>query len=639
MGKLTSQERPRVIERDIIERVRDQTRLLDLVRETVKLEKVGLAYVGNCPLHPGTTPSFHLNPELGFYYCSGCGAEGDALAYLQQLDGLTLTEAVEVLAERAGIPFVVPLEERERHERRRALYDACEAAAAYFERMLREHPCRALAHAELSQRGLTARSPTGPIADALQAFRVGYAPYAWDGLTTHLRNAGISLQAAEAVGVVSPRRTRVGHYDRFRHRLMFAVTDLRGRVIAFSGRALPEPTTNELQRSGVAPLGTSSGETAAKYVNSPESPVYRKREAVFGLHQARQAVRDAEECLLVEGNFDVVSLHANGVKHAVAPLGTAFTTEQARLIRRFAPRVTFMFDPDPAGRRAVAAGRAACKEAALAAKVAVLPDGKDPDELVRTDGADAVRARIRLARPLLEYLIDTTLDSGCSVDDAQARAAKVREAAQLLADEPDPTLRALATQHAERLAERLGVADPRTFRELGRTVRRALNQADLAREPNHDRRVPTPNQARSRDQSQAVELEIFGCFLDCPDLLDSDAPTEAGEVLGPAVVEALDALRQSRVPQKRLDLEQLLAKLPLSIHPFAAARLAAPLYERLDDARSKLLDNVNKLKRLQLRCSSPEVEELQRAAASGDFDKEIALLREHERRARKRHGL
>ncbi len=628
-----------MIERETIERVRDQTRLLDLVKETVKLKKVGLGYVGSCPFHPGTTPSFHLNPTLGFYFCSGCGAQGDALSYLQQLDGLTLTEAVEVLAERAGIPFAVPLEERERHERRRALYEACAAAAAYFERMLREHPCCGHAQAELARRGLTSDSPTGPIADALQAFRVGYAPYGWDGLTLHLRDCGISIQAAEAVGVVSPRRTSVGHYDRFRHRLMFAVTDLHGRVIAFSGRALPEPTADELHRVGVAPLGTSGGEAAAKYVNSPESPVYRKRETVFGLHQARRWIRDADECLLVEGNFDVVSLHAHGVKNAVAPLGTAFTTEQARLIRRFAPRVTFMFDPDAAGRRAVGASRAACNEASLAAKVATLPEGNDPDELVRTAGSDAVRARAQLARPLLEYLIDATLDSGCPVDDAQARAAKVREAAQLLAEEPDPTLRTLATQQAERLAERLGVADPRTFRELSATVRRALDQADLAREPTAARRAQAPNQARSRDQSGAVELEIFGCFLDCPDLLDSDAPVEAGEVLGSEAAEAIDALRQARVGEKGLDLEQLLAKLPPSIHPFAAARLAAPLYERLDDARSKLLDNVNKLKRLQLRCSSPEVEELQRAAASGDFDKEIALLREHERRARKRHGL
>jgi len=629
-----------VMDRETIERVRARTRLVDLVGETVKLKKAGLGYLGSCPFHPDTSPSFRVNPKLGYYFCSGCGAQGDAISYLQQLDGLTLTEAVQVLAERAGIPFTVPLEEREGHERRRSLYEACAEAAAYFERMLREHPLCAHARAELNRRGLTANAPTGPIADALQAFRVGYAPYAWDGLITFLRDHGISVQAAEAVGVVSPRRTGVGHYDRFRHRLMFAVTDLRGRVIAFSGRALPEPTADELHRVGLPPLGTSGGgETPAKYINSPESPVYRKRETVFGLFQAREAVRDAGECILVEGNFDVVSLHAQGVKNAVAPLGTAFTTEQARLIRRFAPRVTFMFDPDAAGRRAVGAGRAACNEAALVAKVATLPEGKDPDELVRTDGPDAIRARAQSARSLLEYLIDATFDSGCSVDDAQARAAKARDAAQLLAEEPDTTLRALAAQHAERLAERLGVADPRTFRELSATVRRALAQSGPTRKPTHAQPAPGPNQARSRDRSEAVELEIFGCFLDRPDLLDSDALNEAAALLNPDILEAIAALRQSRPNQKGLDLEQLLAKLSASIHPFAAARLAAPLYERLDDARSKLLDNVNKLKRLQLRCSSSEVEELQRAAASGDFDKEIALLREHERRARKRHGL
>src|SRR4051812_21526952 len=295
-----------MIGQETIDRVRRETKLVELVGETVKLQRRGRSFTGLCPFHKEKTPSFHVNAERGFYHCFGCHASGDAFKFVQETEGLDFVEAVRSLAERAGIDVIENETDAERKQqaeakqRQKELYDLNDRAAEYFERMLREHPLSEAARAELARRGLVPTSPTDEMADALQAFRIGYAPYGWDGLARFLRESGLSAKAAETVGLLAPRKNGPGHYDRFRHRLMFAVIDVQGHVVAFSGRALDEPTADDLRAAGVESMGSGgSGEAPAKYVNSPESPVYRKREAVFGLYQSRQALRGGDPCLVV----------------------------------------------------------------------------------------------------------------------------------------------------------------------------------------------------------------------------------------------------------------------------------------------------------------------------------------------------
>ncbi len=633
-----------MIDQDTIERVRQSTGISALVGESVKLQRRGRSHVGLCPFHKEKTPSFHVNEERGIYHCFGCGVTGDVFKFVQHVEGLSFVEAVRRLADRAGIAIVENVSDAERREqaiaRRRLqeLYDLNQVAASYFERLLREHPLRHLAEAELARRGLVRDSATSQVADTLQAFRVGYAPYGWDGLAQHLKDLGLGHQAAEKIGLLVPRRTGSGHYDRFRHRLMFAVMDLQGRVIAFSGRALEEPSDDDLRRLGLTRIGDGQ-QAPAKYLNSPESSIYKKREAVFGLYQARQALHEAGECVLVEGNFDVVSLHARGVRNVVAPLGTSFTLEQARQIKRFAASVTLLFDGDAAGRRATEAARPVCQQAALVAKVASLPNGVDPDDWVRTHGPDGLRRVVQAARGMLEHLIDVTLSSSFAADDARTRANKVDQVIALLASEDDPTVRALAEQHADKLAERLNISDARTFRALTDRVRQGLR----GDKPAPEAVAPPPHRARSRNREQEIAREIFGAMLDYPELFDTPEGLSGAQVLEGDYAAALVALRQSRLEAGMSamgDPEQLLAKLPPSIHSFAAARLAAPRHLRLEDAKNELLANVTKLKRLELKRQKAAVmEDLQRAARAGNFDEELVLLREHLRRARERHGL
>lgn len=632
-----------MIGQETLDRVRRDANIVEVVSESVKLQKRGRSHVGLCPFHKEKTPSFHVNPERGFYHCFGCHASGDAIKFLQETEGLDFIEAVRQLAERLGIDVIETASDAERRQqtearrRQQELYEIGSLAAAFFERMLREHPLKDTAERELARRGLVPVAPTDPVADALQAFRVGYAPFGWDELSKHLRESGASLGAAEKVGLVMPRRSGSGYYDRFRHRLMFAVLDGQGRVVAFSGRTLDEPPPERLRALGYEP--STSSEPPAKYMNSPESPVYKKREAVFGLYQARQALRTQDRAVIVEGNFDVLSMHARGLKNVVAPLGTAFTAEQARGIRRFTQHVTLLFDPDEAGRRAVRSARDVCREAGLVARVASLPKGVDPDELVRRGGAEQAGRVLDAAQPIIEYLIEELLDDRFSTSDSATQAQKVQQVIELVASEDDPALRALAEKHADRLAARMGLghAEVKTVLALKRHLAAAVSrtQAPTQGVP----KIQPPSRARSRDRREEIGLEILGALLDFPELFASAEVAQAAELLEGDVAAALAALRQAHEAGIQ-DSELVLAKLAAPIHPFALARTAAPKHESVVDAKAELVGNLRKLESFDLsREKSLGMSELQQLEKTGNVDDELTVLRRVWDKARERRGV
>ncbi len=597
--------------------VRDRTNIVAVIQESVpSLKKRGRSWLGLCPFHKEKTASFHVNPDRGFFHCFGCKESGSAIDFLMKHDSYSFPDAVRVLAERCGI--VIEEENRPREEVDRAkkhkddLYGALSVAAAFYERQLREHPDRGYALHELEQRGLLPswtreREPTAEeakIDDVLQAFRIGYAPGGWDGLANHLKTQGISPSIAEQVGLLVPKQTGAGHYDRFRHRLMFAVTDPQGRVVAFSGRAL-EPL----------PGDDKPDQKPAKYINSPESTVYTKGQMLFGIYQARHAIRHADQVVLVEGNFDVVSLHARGIENVVAPLGTAFTPEQAKLIRRYAGNVVVFFDSDSAGKKATRASREACRSAGLFARAAVAPNGKDPDELVRVEGPAAIKDAIAGARGMLEFLLDDLFDETFGAQDLQTQVQRVERATRLVAEEDDPLARSLAKSHADRLLGRLGLVrrednsrgeqSPDILRHLESRLRKALavEQAKRPPEPTH------PKHARIAVQlpGSAARREIVGALIDFPELLDLEEVTDAVSMLVGESARIVAALAQSRRwsegsegAEKRLDNDAFLAQMPPAIHSFAAQRLAAPKFETAEEAKDVIQRGASALRKLAL---------------------------------------
>ncbi len=356
----------------------DRVDLVELIDARVPLRKAGKDYKACCPFHDEKTPSFTVSADKQFYHCFGCGAHGSAIGFLMEYERMSFLEAVEELARGAGLE--VPREggpAAARTDDLKPLYDVLEQADRHFRRQLREHPRAAEAVDYLKRRGLSG--------EICAAFGLGYAPDSWDSLLKALGTDTGAQQLLLKAGLIVARDGG-GYYDRFRARVMFPIHDYRGRLIGFGGRVI------------------GSGEP--KYLNSPETPVFHKGRELYGLFRARDALKRENRALVVEGYMDVVSLAQFGIEHAVATLGTATTREHLERLFRFVPEVVFCFDGDRAGREA--AWRAL--ENALPAlhegrqvSFLFLPEGEDPDTLVRKEGRDAFGARVDKAQSLPDY--------------------------------------------------------------------------------------------------------------------------------------------------------------------------------------------------------------------------------------------
>lgn len=638
--------------------VKERTDIVALVGESVRLSRSGRSWKGLCPFHKEKSGSFYVHPERGFYHCFGCGESGSAIDFVMKQNGLDFVEAVKFLGERAGIPIEETRDKRAQKNtsERDDVFGVNALAAGFFEKQLSlqqrgaGHACAKYAIAEIEKRGMpkpgAAPQDERAWSETLVAFRVGYAPPEWDGLAGFLRAQGVSPALAEKAGLLVPRSTGTGHYDRFRHRLMFSVMDALGRVVAFSGRALDAPQPSEL---GPGAPSYGGPEPPAKYINSPESPVYTKGQHVFGLFQAKRAMRERQSAILVEGNFDVVTLHARGIGEAVAPLGTAFTAEQAKLLKRFAPLVTLAFDGDAAGAKATRAARGPCKEGALDAKVARLPKGLDPDAFVRERGPEAFRKVITEATGLLEHLVSDALDDERFSDATlEEKVARVKAVARLLSEEDDENVRHMAKTYADRLSRRL-VMNNESPADLSRLERLlAVELAGGSRAP-QQRPAPVP-------PANKIVLDALGALFDAPELLDDPTVVaRLGDLSGdgalaivalrravrrlprPAALDEQDP-RQETLARTEVDPEVLLASLPRSIQVFAAQRLASPLLEA-DEARRILLENIELLRNESGRLEKAGVVKQLSQASHLTREAEDDLLLQAQLRARKKLGL
>ena len=365
-----------------LDELRNRTALVDVVATRVRLVKKGREHHGLCPFHKEKTPSFTVNEDKGFYHCFGCGAHGSAIDFVMNTDGLSFPEAVERLAGDAGmdIPVDTP-QERERAKHRQTLYDVMEAATVFYEQKLRMPEGRA-ALDYLHGRGLDDAT--------ISAFRLGYAPEGRAVIQPALKRQDISnTQMIDAGLLISPDDPARQPYDRFRDRVMFPISDRRGRMIAFGGRIMGDETK------------------AAKYLNSPETPLFHKGNVLYNLHRAQGPARDAGTVIVTEGYMDVIGLHRAGFANAVAPLGTALTEDQIALLWKITPEPVLCFDGDNAGGRA--AERAVERALPLLVpghglRFAHLPAGEDPDSLVSSQGAEAMTGVIDRAEPLSEVL-------------------------------------------------------------------------------------------------------------------------------------------------------------------------------------------------------------------------------------------
>ena len=402
-----------------------RTDIVEVIQARVPLKRQGREYSARCPFHDERSPSFTVSPTKQFYHCFGCGAHGTAISFLMQYDRLEFLDAVDELARKAGLE--VPRETRQRNANPESLdlYNALEAAARYFQRQLAGSD---RARAYLDERG---------VGEAVRAqFGIGYAPEGFSALKDALGTDPRRLHLLERAGLLS--KNDRGHvYDKFRDRVMFPIHDRRGRVIAFGGRVLRK-------------------EDSPKYLNSPETPLFHKGRELYGLWQVRQANQKIARLVVVEGYMDVVALFEHGVAQAVATLGTATTPDHAELLFRNAPDVYFCFDGDRAGRsaawKAVESVLPRMRDGRQAFFL-FLPDGEDPDSIVRREGAEGFEARLQQATPLSRFFFDT-LSEGVSLSTLDGRARLAERARPLLAQIPDGAFGDLMQQ---RLADITGL--------------------------------------------------------------------------------------------------------------------------------------------------------------------------------------
>lgn len=455
-----------------IEDLMTRVDIVDVIDSRVPLKKAGREYKACCPFHEEKTPSFTVSPDKQFYHCFGCGEHGTAIGFLMNYDRMSFPEAVRELAARVGmeVPQEAQSTQNDSGSGSQRLLELLTQADKFFQMQLREHPEADKATGYLKGRGLS-----GEIA---AEFGIGFAPAGWDNL---LKAIGKDDQTREALVVagLAVRKDNGGYYDRFRDRVMFPIHDYRGRIVGFGGRILP---ASETDKSGAQGGAKEQKSGAAKYLNSPETPVFHKGREVYGLFWARDGIKREQRVLVVEGYMDVVALAQFGIDYTVATLGTATTRDHLERLFRFSPEVVFAFDGDRAGREA--AWRALenvlpIMSSGRQVSFLFLPDGEDPDSLVRKEGQEKFAERIRTAKPLGEYLVDSLADK-VDLERMDGRARLVDLARPLIEKLPDGIFRQMIV---DRLAQKSRVKTEKLSTLLGNSQQTASSRSGRGRRP------------------------------------------------------------------------------------------------------------------------------------------------------------
>ena len=468
---------PRIPE-TIIDQVRLSIDIVDVVGDHVALTRRGKSFVGLCPFHDDSTPSLNVSQEKQIYKCFACGAGGNSFTFLRDIENISFIEAVRQLADRAGIalPDAKPADP-DQQEVFDQLYRANELAVKYFHHLLTQDEKAVDAMAYLKNRGINR--------DIIDAFSLGYAPDQWEGFLQVATRRGFSPQILERAGLVLQREKGSGFYDRFRNRITFPIHAATGRPVAFGARAL-DP------------------DEQAKYINSPETPVYNKSATLYGLWRDRDAIRDAGTALVVEGYMDLIALSQYGIENAVASSGTALTPDHARLLRRYAPKTILIFDGDTAGATAAMRGIGSLFEVGLEVRVVTLPEDHDPDSYVRAHGPDGFSRLTENAAPAIDFLIEQFAQR----DDLSTVDGKTRTAHALAELVGRITDSARKQYLIKDIAEKIGI-DEEILIRIAQTQRRSTRPQNGQPEP------------ESYDTRPRSERELLTYLMQHPENADS----------------------------------------------------------------------------------------------------------------------
>jgi len=434
----------RHIPQNVLEDILDRVNIVELIAGYIPLKKAGRNFRALCPFHHEKTPSFMVSAERQIYHCFGCGAGGNAFNFLMQYERLEFPEAAEILAKKSGV--VLP-ETRDVDQQTAGLstqlYKVNEAAAAYYETVLHS-PAGAAARGYLVKRGVNEK--------IARTFRLGFAPDKWDALMNHLRAQNTSLSLLEKAGLILTKEGG-GYYDRFRNRIIFAIFDIKSRVVGFGARVL------------VADNKTSGGDNLAKYVNSPETAIYTKGRHLYGLNLAKDAIRDKDSAVVVEGYLDFITPYSRGLENIVASQGTALTQEQARLLKRYSSNVIMVYDGDAAGEIATLRTLDIFIEEGMNVRVVSLERGFDPDSFVAKNGIEKFKEKIEKAENLFDYKLKI-LKSRYSAGEIEDKARISTEMLLTIKKFKDAVLK---SEYIKKLAQELDIREDALLEKLRNT--------------------------------------------------------------------------------------------------------------------------------------------------------------------------
>jgi len=365
---------------ELVEEIRDRSDIVEVISDRVLLKKSGANYKGLCPFHSEKTPSFTVSPAKQIFHCFGCNEGGNVYQFVMKIENLSFPDSVLLLARRYGINIVEQKVKGVNSSQKNTLYDVNAMAAEFFQRQLSELPQGKTAREYLRKRGITE--------NIIESFKIGYASPSWDGVHQFLKKKGISADIQNSAGLIKERENGGGYVDRFRERIIFPISDSEGRIVGFGGRVLNDT------------------DSRPKYLNSPETLVYKKGNILYGLHITKDLIRKSKDAFLVEGYFDLITAYQHGIKNVIATSGTALTEDHARLLRRYTETVTLVFDGDEAGRNASNRGGIVLLNGGVKVKVIPLPQGNDPDSFIREKKGDGFFNISKGSKPFMEYIIN-----------------------------------------------------------------------------------------------------------------------------------------------------------------------------------------------------------------------------------------
>ncbi len=571
----------------VMAELRSAADIVAVIGEHTRLKKAGRSWKGLCPFHNERTPSFTVDREKGLYHCFGCGAGGDVIHFVRQMDRLDFPEAVEALASRFGVSIPRRVSRRPGEDRREKLYEGLAAAQRFFAAELAKPGNRAAEY--LKGRGVTP--------ELARRLGMGYAPDSWDALSRAL-TPGFGESLLVEAGLLQPRQEAKGSYDRFRNRLLFTVRDDRGRPVGFGGRALLP-------------------EMEPKYVNSPDSPHFQKKRLLYGLTEARESIRRRERVVLVEGYFDHLALFSGGIEETVASMGTALTPEQAGKLRRLSARVIVCYDGDSAGRAATRGALAHLLSQGFEARVARLPEGRDPHDVLSDEGPERLAARIEEAADCVAWLLeDSKIDEpGLS---STARSARISAVLEVVGEIPDTIRR---HEECRRIAKATGVPLELLWEKI--------RPSQGSRAPSFPPGTQTPATVLSDKGLPEAERALLPLLLGGGELIPLILGTLKDEWLSNgSVKKVVTAFREAGTSAETIDFHRQIAHLREESDIHLLARAAVE--DGPEPSQKRAVQVLNALEEGYLtRRSNALQEEIQRAEVEKRTPEEVeSLMRE-----------